>query len=231
MRALARHPDRQLLVVGLILGQDAARFHRNGRQAILEDALLDDDVGLLECRVGDVRSGEREVPAHVVCRAVVNLRATVLERLLEVHDGRQFLVVDLDQVGAVGRLALGVGQHGGHDLALVAHFFFCDREALRYVLLFRHEGRGGGVRAGKLALEVARRIDAGHAWRLACVGDVDALDARVSVGAAHKCDVCRALAREVIDVMAVPCDQAGIFAAVDLRAYELADRHVSSLPP
>src|SRR5439155_17368025 len=123
------------------------------------------------------------------------------------------------------------GQHRGHELALVADLLLGDREALRDVLLLRHERWRRRVRARKLALEVARGVDAHHAGSLARVGDVDALDARVGVRAAHECGERGALAHEIIDVVAVACDQPRIFAAVDLGSDKLADSHVSCPPP
>ena len=87
------------------------------------------------------------------------------------------------------------------------------------------------MRAGELALEIARGVDADDAGRLACVRDVDALDARVSDGAAHERCIRGALASEVVDVVAVARDEPRIFATMDLGPNELGDRHVSSLPP
>ena len=86
------------------------------------------------------------------------------------------------------------------------------------------------MRPRKLALEVARGVNADDAGRLAGVGDVDALDVRVGEWAAYERRVRRALAREVVDVVAVARDETRVFATMDLGPDKLAYRHVSSLP-
>ena len=62
MRVLARHPDRELLVVGLVLGQDAARLHRHRREAVLQDAFFDHDIRFLEGCIADLGTGVRQIP-------------------------------------------------------------------------------------------------------------------------------------------------------------------------
>ena len=228
---LARHPDRELLVKAFVVGAHAAWLHGHGRQPVLENALLHHDICLFERRLGDVGPRVCEIPADVVRPVHVRLRAALLERLLEVHHRWQILVFDLDQVGRVGRLALGLGEHSGDDLALIGDFFLGDRKSLRDKFLLGDKGRRGRMRPGEQALEVARRVDADHARSFACVCDVDALDARVREGAAHEMGVCRALPREVVDVVPMASDETRIFAAVDLGPDQLGDRHVSCLPP
>ncbi len=161
----------------------------------------------------------------------MRLRRALRERLLEVHHGRQLVVVDLDHVGRIGRLCLGLGEHHGHDLALVPDLLLGDGEALGYEFLLSHESGRGRMRAGELALEVARGVDADDAGRLAGVGDVDALDAGVRNGAARERGVRGALADEVVDVVAVAGDEPRVFAAMDLGSDELGDRHLSCPPP
>ena len=230
MRVLARHPDRELLVKAFVIGAHATRLHRHGRQPVLENSLLHHDVRLFERRLRDLGPRVCEIPADVVRPVHVRLRAALLESLLEVHHRGQVLVLDLDQVGRVGRLALGLGEHRGDDLSLVGDLFLGDRKALGHKFFLGDKGRRGRMRAGEQALEVARRIDADHAGRLACVGDIDALDACVREWAAHEMGVRGALPREVIDVVAMTGDQARVFAAVDLGTDQLGDRHVSCLP-
>src|SRR3989442_15085246 len=146
------------------------------------------------------------------------------------HQWLECFVVDLEEVGREGYLSFGVGEHDGDDLALVADLFLGDGESLRDVLLLCDESRWGGMRTRELTLEVASGVYTGHARRLARVGDVDALDARVREGTPDKSRVCSALAREVVDVVAVTCDQARVFAAVDLGSDQVRDRHVSCPP-
>ena len=88
-------------------------------------ALLEDVVGRGEALV-DV--AEADAPAMVafvdeVVLAVilVDERRARLQRLLDVEDGRQDLVVDLHPRGAFARRRGAVGEHGDDRLALAAH--------------------------------------------------------------------------------------------------------------
>ena len=230
VRVLARQPHGQLLVEAFVLGQHAPGLHRNWSDPVLEDPLLHHDVRFLERGFRQVEGRIGEVPANVVRSALMRLRGALRERLFEVHDRGQLVVVDLDQVGRVGGLAFGLREHHGDDLALVGDLFFGDREPLGHVLLLGHESRRRRMRPRKLALEVARGVNADDAGRLAGVGDVDALDVRVREWAAYECRIRRALAREVVDVVAVSRDETRVFATMDLGPDKLAYRHVSSLP-
>ena len=80
---------------------------------------LDHDVGLLERRV-DVAAGDRPVERDVVRRFGVQLRRARLRRLLRVDDGRQRLVVDVDQVERVVRLVRRLGDDDRDGVADVA---------------------------------------------------------------------------------------------------------------
>jgi len=110
MRILARDPHRELLVEGVVVGQDAPRLHRGGSQPLLVDALLDDDVGRAEPRFGRLPGDDRDVPAQVVGDVRVRLRAVRLERILEVHHRGQLFVLDTDQVGRVIGAAVGASR-------------------------------------------------------------------------------------------------------------------------
>ena len=200
MRVLAGQPHGQLLVEAFVIGQHAARLHRYGGEPVLQDSLLHHDVRFLECGFSQVERRVGEVPAHVVRSGLMRLRSALRERLLEVHHNGQVVVVDLDHVGRVGRLPLALREHHGDDLALIGDLLLGDGEPLGDVLLLGHESGRGRMRAGELALEIARGVDADDAGRLACVRDVDALDARVSDGAAHERNLAHSVQANVSDI-------------------------------
>ncbi len=106
------------------------------------------------------------------------------ERLVEVHDGRKLLVLDVDQVGRIRGLVLGLRQHHRDRLALIDDLFIGNREPRRALLLFRHEGRCDRHRPGEHLGEILVGVDGNHSWRLGGLGDVDALNDGVGEGAA-----------------------------------------------
>ena len=78
VRILRRVPQRQLAGGAAPLGQRRARLHRVRNQPLLDDALLDDDLGVLERRV-DVAAGDRPVEGLVVRDVGVQLRRARLQ--------------------------------------------------------------------------------------------------------------------------------------------------------
>ena len=107
-------------VAGLYWASAAARLHRVGDQALVDDALLDDDVGRFERRV-HVAAADRPLETDVVGHVGVELRLSLGGRLLGVDDGRQRLVVDLDGFDRVaGDVAVG-RDDDRHGVADVAH--------------------------------------------------------------------------------------------------------------
>ena len=48
MRDLARRPEREALVVVVVLGDHAAAFHRDRKEPLLKNSLFDHDIGFFE---------------------------------------------------------------------------------------------------------------------------------------------------------------------------------------
>ena len=99
MRNLSRRPQRAVVVVGDVVGNAAAGLHRGREDALLRDTLLEHEVGLCEDRV-DVSGGKCGVPSDVVGTVALHERTARLHRLLEVHHGRERLVVDVTSCAA-----------------------------------------------------------------------------------------------------------------------------------
>ena len=91
VRHLGRAPDRQL--VGAVVGQHAARLDRRAGDAMVDDATLDDDVGLGEAGL-EVAAAQRPLAHLVGPELLVDERRSVLERRLGIGDHRQRVVLD-----------------------------------------------------------------------------------------------------------------------------------------
>src|SRR5260370_34161727 len=216
MRALTRHPYRHRAVAPGVLSEHATRLHRRRREPLLEHALLDEHVRFLTDRRVVGYGGE--IQTEVVGRSVMDGGALRLERFLEVHHRRKLLVIDVDQTACVGRLVFGLSQYHCHGLALVNDLFLGDREARRIVLFLCHEGRCHGHDAGEHLGEVLVCVNGDDAWRLAGRGDVDALDSSVREWAPDHCQGDGAGSGEVVYVMALATDEAGVFPPGGLSA-------------
>ena len=192
------------------------------------DPLLDRHLGGLEGVVARLPGDVGEIPADVVGGADVGRRSAV-ERRLQVGCGREHLVVDLHQVGRIGRLVLVLGDHDCHRLTLEADLAVRDRIAIGRLLLFRHEGRRDRHGAANDLLEVFRHQYGDNPGGLLRRGNIQVRDPGVGVRTAHHRHMRGPGSREVIRVAAVARDEARIFATLYASADHLADRHLSPL--
>src|SRR2546427_12546631 len=89
MRNLTRAPEREALVIAVVLGHHATGLDSDRKEALLKAPLLDSYLGMLP---GVLRvRGVSEVPADLVGGAGVDFGATRLPDALDVPDGGQRL--------------------------------------------------------------------------------------------------------------------------------------------
>ncbi len=115
MRALARRVVHEATVIGPV-GRPCPRLDRRRGQPLVDDALLDDHLALAE--VGFLLRGP---PLHDVRAGIGEEEHLVTGAHLRIHDNRQRVVVDDDQLGRVGRLIAVLGDDRDDGLADVAH--------------------------------------------------------------------------------------------------------------
>ena len=119
VRILRRVPERHLAGGRHVVRDGAAWFHRGRDQALLDDAIADDDLGGLERRI-DVSAGHGPMEGDVVRRLGMQLRRAVLGRQLRIDHSRQRFVVDVDQVERIVSLLCRLGDDDRDRIADVA---------------------------------------------------------------------------------------------------------------
>ena len=124
-----------------------------------------------------------------------------------IGDDRQRLVLHLHGLGPVFGRAPRLGEHGGHLLVLEQHFADGEHHLLVVAVERRQppEARGLQVLAGD---------DRDDARDLHRVADIDRLDLRVGIGAAHENHVQHAWQHDVFDVIALALEEARILLAL-----------------
>ena len=89
---------------------------------------LDDVLGLGEGGVGRGLVAEHQPERPVALLVVVpDLRRALFGGVFEIHHRRQLLVVDLDQIGGIARLRLGLRDHEGDAIADIADAVVADQ--------------------------------------------------------------------------------------------------------
>ena len=193
--------------------------------ALIDDQLLDRDLGLVEGGVGrrlvaDL-PGEDVVVVLALAVGAVGLVLDVLaehrrvrrHRLERIDDDRQRLVFDFDQIDGVGRDIAVLGDDEGDFLVLEQHLVVGEHH-LHVAGERRHVGEVDGLqRFGREHGE-----DAGHRGGL---GRVDLLDAGVGVRRAGEVAVEHAGQLQVVDVVALALDEADVLDALALAAHAL----------
>ena len=98
-----------------------------------------------------------ELPDVALVRAELRVdeRRAVLERLLDVGDRRERLVLDLDELGRVLGERAGLGDDDGDTVALVARLVGREREVRRHLDVLGH--RPGARQPALPVLGIARR--------------------------------------------------------------------------
>ena len=227
MGVLRGVPDCQLAGGRGVAGQRGARLHRVGDQALLDDRLLDHDIGLGKRFVDVAAPGDRPVERLVARDLGVQLGRAVGGSLLGLDHGIQRIVVDLDQVQRVVCLVTGLGDHDRDDVANVPNGVPSDA-----VIVGDRQPRVGeqpGTRRGSdLSLGVRADVNRHHALRGGGLRSVDAVDAGVSVRAAQQGRVQRARQSDVVGVARAASDQPRVLPPPDARA---ESRCAHDVPP
>ena len=147
-----------------IVARDAgARLDRRHDDAVVHHLDLDDVRRLLH-RLRHRRGiALLDVEGGIARRLVPERRRTVGERRRAVDDGRQRLVVDLDQLGGLARDLLAVGDDEGHRIADMAHAADGQRRPRRHDQ--RLHRRHAGQWTQPVGREIGRRVDAVNAGK------------------------------------------------------------------
>ena len=210
MRRLRGHVDRGLAGRRVDVRHAAAALERRRVAARIVRVERDDLVGLGEGAVGGLLVARFPVVDEVgvlPLLVVADHGGVALERPLRRRDGRQRLVLDVDQLQRVLGDVGGLGHDRRHLLALEAH-------------LVGGEHRLGVAREGGHPGEVVLRHqvagDDGDDTRQGLrPGGVDRDDAGVCKGAAQELHVQHPRERDVVDVVALAADEALVLLALD----------------
>ena len=150
-------------------------------------------------------------------------RGVVGERVLDVGDHRQVVVVDVDQLGGVHRLGAGLGDHEGDRVADVADLVDGQGRAAGLVV-------DVGEARERFAAEVVGGVDGEHARRRGRLGGVDAGDPGVRERAAHEDRVGDAVALEVVDEGALTEQQLEILDTADFGSKDRSGHAAQPTP-
>ena len=215
VRVLRRVPERQLPGRGGVAGQRRPRLDRVRDQPLLDDAVGEDDLGLLEGGV-DVATGHRPVERLVTRDLVVELGCPVLGRLLGVDHRRERLVVHLDQLERVLGSIPVLGHQHRDDVTHVAHHVL--REAVigghLQIRVGEQPGAGGWLQR---ALGIGVGVDGDDPGGGRRLGGVDRRDFRVGVRTAEHDGVHHAWQCQVVGVGGGAGDEPRVLPAADAR--------------
>ena len=148
-------------------------------------------------------------------------RRAVLERLLDVGDGAERLVVDLDQLGCVLRERTALRDDDRNAVALEARLVDGERVVRRHLDVFR-DGPGAGKGALPVVGQVGPAEGCDDTFGGARSVEVHALDPSMRVRAADERHEHGARQGQVVDEGAAPAQERGVFLSLDGRADERA---------
>ncbi len=182
---------------------------------------LRDVHGAGDRRVGRGRIADLPVVDQVAVRLRVKLRRVALQRLDGVGYGVLLVIDDLDGLGGVAGLSLGLGDDDRHRVADIAHAVHRQRRPgahlhRRAVLGMDHPAADEVADAVGLQFPARQNgDDAGHLLRR---GHVDADDVRMRVRRAHEHGVLHSGHDHVVDIAPPTGDESLVFLARYPRA-------------
>ena len=197
---------------GAVVREHAARLDRRARRAVVDHAALDDHVGRGEAGL-EVAAAERPLVALVRAEVGVDEVRPVLERLLDVDDHRQRVVLDQHLLGGVDhRVAVGA-DHERDRVADAVDLVLGDGPVRRVLDL--DPRRHPRHRQRRLEVEVVAGEDRVHARVVLGRAGVDRGDLRVRLGRAHERRPQLPGDVDVVDVARAAHDQPRVLLALD----------------
>ena len=206
---LRAHPDRVLACRRLVCGGRATDLHRVGDKPLVDQPLLDNDLGLFERSVSRLRVSDGPVHRDIAGRVLVQLERTFRGRVLDVDDDVERLPVDVDQLAGVLGRGLALCHYGGD--AGAGEGDAVDLECARGVDEVLHAAGLPGARKRRQMLEVLAGEDGDHAGGRLGRRRVDALDPGVRVRRTQDRHVGHPGQLEIVEVLGRARDQARVF--------------------
>ncbi|MGY3331422.1 hypothetical protein ACVILI_004439 [Mesorhizobium sp. USDA 4775] len=221
------------MVLGLVVvAESRAWLHGIRHQPVVDDLHAGDMRRCLDRRVGRLGIADLPVEYQIVLGLGMDLRRALFERLGGFDDGLQFLVGDLDRLCRITGLPLGLGHDDDDGVTDIAHLVDGQRRPgahlhRRTVLGMDHPAADEVADAIGLELLAGQHADdAGHGLRSL---DVDLLDLRMRVRAAHEGGMLHAGNHHVVDIAAGAGDESFVFLARDPSA-DTFNAHQKFLP-
>ena len=215
---LTGRPDRNGVGAFVVNADDAAALHRDRTIAVVVEAPLE-PVRRARQRSFDVALGQAKLANHVGVVFVMQDRSAGLESRLGIHNGRQRLEIEGDQLGRVFREIAVFSQDDRDRLADMAHLVVGEQRLLRIEELVldlrgpfpRQRQLGVGDRREQLrefrAVEHIR-----NAGRRRRARQVDRADARVRHLASHEHGMQRVGKLQIGHELAAAHQQASVLA-------------------
>ena len=185
---------------GVVFGDDAARLHVVGDDAVVDDRDARHPRGRRKRRLGVVALAAGDLEGDVGAEFRPDQRRAGFQRLLHVDHRRQRLVVDLDRLGRGLRRFEIVGDDEGDRIADMAHGVPGEQRTRRRLLV-------GAVGLAQLrlarqaadAVEIGMGEDQPHAGHGGDLREVAEPEAGVGHGRAQHVGAQRPLRRDVVD--------------------------------
>ena len=216
MRVLRCRPAG-IVILGLVIDAErGTRLHRIRHEAVVDEVERGDMGGRCDGLVDGLQIADFPVIDLVARRVVVDLRRTRFQGIDSAGDSRQDVVIDLDRLGGVTRLGLGVGDNDRHRIADIAHLLVRQRAPVAHI----HRRTVLGVdhpAANQRTDPIRRHFGAGqntdHARHLLRLGGIDALDHGVSMRRTDECRMFHARDGHVVRIAALASDESLVFLA------------------
>ncbi|MGY4420380.1 hypothetical protein ACVWY2_002805 [Bradyrhizobium sp. JR6.1] len=169
--ALAADRQRQMILLGVVLGDRGAGLHEIGNDARIDDGDLGYRMRLGEGGLGRALVADRDVEQQIAGLVRPHLRRALLHRIHQAGHRRQRRPLDVDGLDRVAGMIDGIGDHKGDGVADMAHLILGEDRIRRC-----GERIGFEIEQARQAAElgdIGRGQDQRHAGHAAGLAGID----------------------------------------------------------
>ena len=226
VRDLRRRPHRELAHRRRRLHDHTARLDRVRDQPRMPVTLFDRHSGVVEEPLGCVGVAEAPRVRPVVTQILVDRRRVVFQRIFELEDGIERVVLDVDELERVLHVGARFCNDDGDAVAGEACLVRRERPLGRHACVFVGRRRKASrldrpctwKRGSPVLLQVRAAECSDHAFVFTRTREIDAADACVCVRAPDDADPHHSRQNDVVDELRLAGQQLGVLLAQDAAA-------------
>src|SRR5712671_3762741 len=223
MRRLGAGVERIGVARAIVIPDRTARLHGNSGKPVVYKAQPYRDGSLRKGVIGRLLVSEHQPDADIAGGFVPHEGGTHSCRGIEARDRGEDLIVDVDELGGIARLAPSLCDHKRYAIADMPGTIARQHRSHRAMALGAAHVLGHEQRRERTKLcDIGAGQNAQHAWSGPRAGRVDVIDAGMGMRRLHDMAISLPRQIDVVDIAALAADESRVFNAANRLAYTVS---------